>query len=96
MLVLQWPVCKITTCEPTVRGSATLEAFISSPTSPPFMNDFDSLDVFSRHLEQPSAWQMMEITSNEEVWESKRGVALKHGLVKGTVKISHLKTPSHH
>lgn len=49
------------------------------------MNDFDSLDRFSQHLDQPSAWQIVEITSTEEVWESKKGVALIHGLVKGKV-----------
>lgn len=49
-----------------VRGAATLDAFISSPASLPFMNDFDSRDVFSQQPDQPSAWQMAEITSNEE------------------------------
>lgn len=49
-----------------VRGAATLDAFISSPASPPFMNDFDSRDVFSQQPDQPSAQPTAEITSNEE------------------------------
>ena len=48
VLMLQWPVCKIKT-----RELYTLEAFISSPTSPPVMNDSDSLDFFSQHLDKP-------------------------------------------
>lgn len=74
-----------------VRGAATLDAFISSPASPPFMNDCYSRGVFSQEPDQPSAWQMAEITSNEECEGSQKKVWAKHTALWSRVKISQLK-----
>lgn len=72
-----------------MRGSATLEAFIPSPTSPPLMNDFDSLDVFSQRLDQPSLSlaDRRDHFRQRGLGKQKKGVALIHSLVKISISL---------
>lgn len=86
--MLQRPVCKMNTGEQSVRGSATLEAFVCSPASPAFMNDFDSLELLASSLTNP------QLGRSQRSLQSRRFRGVKKVWLKDTEMISPSKISS--